>query len=575
MSQTPSKANDLDSISEKDAEQSAIWLNEIFSQNPELLSLRERVLPWTGGKSFAQEIHTNRISTNTNINRLTLLELIYQHLCSIGMYQTAEILKNECGYTLQKSNQPWDRTDLHLLASMGVLHQENLWEIPNDADIQFTHECIEEDYYSSPYHEDSSTIWQELSDPDLNVQWISNEPNHKRTLNLMYLASLRRLVVFMATSEKDTLPNEDLLKFLLIIPSITSSHHFLQHLMAIFDLQNLYIPDLIIKNQLLSQIDKYRIKVLTLIQKWLDFLGLFIGRETITLISDFTRRVIENKETYGNETVQKLAQSIMSSIPTLEYGTKKEKEIQNQPEPVITNTNIIFRLSLSIIDPESIEVARQISLVFHSMFKSIPSREFVIALGKHVISQLTPALIEFFQIGKKLKLLVLETLAERMSEETIRKLIVIIRELITIANFEAAARICQALCNKRLQKIRYLQEFIYGENSKYHKEFVSLKKNCMSSEYLKTVVSFYNSGNSGIPNLQVELCSLPTEGSPSIIDGKINIAKKRQLADKTNMLYRFQNKSYNFYDIPQIQKVIIRGPILTKQKIYQKIASLA
>ena len=162
-----------------------------------------------------------------------------------------------------------------------------------------------------------------------------------------------------------------------------------------------------------------------------------------------------------------------------------------------------------------------------------------------------------------------------MSEETITKLIEIVRELIKIANFEAASRICQALSNKRLQKVRYMQECLYGENSRFHKEFISLKEKCLrSEEYFKTVVSFFNSGNPGIPNIQVELCSLPTEGAPSFIDGKINISKKRPLADKTNMLYRFQNKSYNFYDVPQIQKVIIRGPILTKHKIYGKIASL-
>ena len=373
MSKSPPLNNELDSITEKEAEQSAIWLNEIFSQNPELLSLRERVLPWTGGYSFAQAIHTNSISTNTNINRLTLLELIYQHLCSIGMYQTAEILMKECGYTLQKSNQPWDRTDLHLLASIGVLYQENLWEIPNDPNVQFTHECIEEDYYASPYHEDFNTIWQELNDPELNVVWISNNPGHRHTLNFMHLASLRRLVVFMVTSEKALLPDEDLAKFLLIIPSITSSHHFLQHLLAIFDLQNLTIPDIITRDKLLSKIDDYRIKILTIIKKWLDFLGLFIGRETITMISNLCRRLLENKETYGDGTVQSLAQSIMNSIPTLEYGTRIEKEAQNPPQPIIINPNVIFQPSLSIVDPESIEVARQISRVFHNMFKSIPS----------------------------------------------------------------------------------------------------------------------------------------------------------------------------------------------------------
>lgn len=576
MSKSSPSSIKSDSMSEKDAEQSALWINEIFSENPELLSLRERVLPWTGGSSFAQVVHTNTISTNSSVNRLTLLELIYQHLISIGMYQTAEILKKECGHTLQKSDQPWDRTDLHLLASMGVLYQENAWEIPNDPEISFTHECIEEDYYASPYHEDCSTIWQELYDPDLNVTWIPDKSGQKCNLNSMHLASLRRLVVFMVTSEANALPDKDLHKFLLIMPSITSSRHFFQHLMAIFDLQNLNIPDHHIREKLLSNIDYFRIKILTIIKKWLYFLGLFIGRETISSISDLCRRLIENHKTYNNKTVQELAQSIMELIPSLEYGTKKEKDIPKPPDPIIKNYNVIFRPFLTIVGPESIEVARQISLVFHSMFKSIPSREFVVALGKHIISQLTPALIEFFKIGKKLKYLVLETLAERMSEETLKKLIEIVRELIKFANFEGAFRICQALDNKKLKQVRYMQEFLYNENSPYHKEFLSLKANCeRSEEYHQLVTSFYNSGNPGIPNIQVELCSLSTEDSLSYIDGKINIAKKRSLADKTNMLYRFQNKSYNFYDVPQIQKVIQRGSKLTKNKIYAKIASLA
>ena len=138
---------------EKLAQDRAEWLCKLKDESPQLFALRERVLPWTGGHSFANLVHADTAAVNAHINRFTIIELIYQHLNAIGLFNTAETLQGESQLKFQLSKQSWEKTTLLLLVSLGVLPNENPWEIPIDPHHHFVEEPLEEDFFASPYRD--------------------------------------------------------------------------------------------------------------------------------------------------------------------------------------------------------------------------------------------------------------------------------------------------------------------------------------------------------------------------------------------------------------------------------------
>ena len=220
-------------------EEQSQWLTRLYEEYPEILTLRERVLPWTGGNSMSNLVYTETTSVREHANRYEILELIYGHLLTIGMIQTAKILKKESGHNFQNVTQPWDKTDLATLVSLGVLSREDPWAVPNVSHHQFIDEDLEEDFFASQYKEDPKLIWKELLDKDINCTF-KCEPHLLKNLKT---ASLRRIVVLIVTSNNLELTDDEIQRFFLSIHSYTSSYHFLVHLLTLFDCHLLEIDD--------------------------------------------------------------------------------------------------------------------------------------------------------------------------------------------------------------------------------------------------------------------------------------------------------------------------------------------
>ena len=547
-------------LSEKDAEKWSSWVNEFFSENPHLLDLRERIIPWSGGISYSNMVHTDTASYPQSVSRISLLQLIYQHLCAIGFKETAEILERESGHKFQKTSEMWERTSLLLLASAGTSLREDIWAVPKEDGHTYSLQFIEEDFFASPYREDQSTIWKELYDPELNTIYEKDE-NNKRILKA---ASLRRIVVYLATSKSNEVSDEELQQYQLIIHSFTSSHHFFEHLMAIFYLDELEIPS-DIREELLKNLNEYRSKVLNFINKWVKTHGPFIGKKALNSIAKFCRKVIENKSDS-----KKYARSILKKIPEIGYTPKYPSSSLKKKDPIIKNETLLFQPSLSILDPEPEEVARQITLLRHYALRAVHSREFAFALGNKQISQQTPTLSEYLKIGRKLKYQIIESIADRPASSSIDRILVIAAFLNSMNNFEDVSWIVKALRSKSLKHVKYL-------NQKNVKQNISkLLKICGDSpnqieQYNSAIKSCYDTWSPAIPNLEAEMRSMTLDYSPSFINGLINIEKRRPVARKIAVIYRFQHQEYNFYDITQIQKVISRGPSLQKDQLRAKL----
>jgi hypothetical protein len=358
--------------------------------------MRERTLPLSEGYSFANVVHTQRVSVLASMNRHTILELVSQHLEAIGMRRTAEILAMESGHLFQKSRQPWERTDLHLLCSIAVGHRENAWDLSLDADAHYIHETVDEDFWASPYREDASTICNELYDPELNTIYDSSG---QRALSNIRACSLRRFVVqfVMATPSSP----DEFLMFLLCLPTITCATHLLEHFATLYDVE----------------IDSTRIEmspkdfgllcsrsIVLFIKNWTE---LPMGRRTIKLITKFLKRMQTDVRA---EKMWRVIADILQSFKEASTSATRQptRKARKLPPPVIPDPLVLFRPRLSLLDPDPIEVGRQITLICSNKYASIHALEFVIALANRRPTMRTPTIADFFGFGQSLTILFAE-----------------------------------------------------------------------------------------------------------------------------------------------------------------------
>ncbi|OHT04482.1 hypothetical protein TRFO_28045 [Tritrichomonas foetus] len=583
-------------------EERSQWLHQILIENPHFLAMRERTLPLSYGLSFANVTHTKTVSALAAINRRTILEMISQHLQAIGLYQTAEILMKESGHPFQNSSQPWDRTDLHLLVSMALSNYNNnsninvspslnemndcnienenansvykyAWNIPPDMSHQYIIESLEEDFFSSPYREDPMAIWDEFFDPDLNVIYENGQP---KTYQNILAASLKRLIVYHVTSDVQMIPDEEQHMFFLTIHSITSADHFLRHLVTLFDceLQNTMYEDKIIENSKLFSIRK---NIINLIQKWTKFHGLFIGKRTLKSVNQFCTRIIESKEF---EQLHKFIQVILNILPNLRYGMRLgSQELTNRAPPIIKNEHILFHPRLTILDPEPQEVARQITLIYHEKYASIHSLEFITAISNRHTTIQTPTLSEFFKFGDHLSHLVAETYIKAENKQSaFSRLFEISQALFQLNNYEALSCFIHFLNRDDIfaigkgaesQKVRIKAMWREtGEDDKFEKLHPTVYENSINK--------IFNEWGSAIPNMHAELKrgNKKLRSKVDFINGLINWEKVREISQRCTVLYRFQNQSYNLWNIPQITKAVTRPLTMTVNDIDEKIDEL-
>ena len=555
------------------------WLSELLSENPQLLALRERVLPWTGGYSFANLVHTDTTAVLSHINRHTVLELVYQHLMAIGMHRTAEKVKEESCHEFQrKKDEPWDKTDLLLLVSLGVLPREDPWSIPADPHHKFVEEHLEEDFVANRHREevDAKKLCEQLIKRD-EVRWAKDTP--EKSFNTMVAASLRYIVVFLATGSatKDdemnsAVSDQDQERFFLILHSITRSYHFLEHVTELFWL-TVKDPEEGMLQMSEEERQQLRRNIINMMKKWVSFHGLFIGGRTIKAIGQFLRKVIDYPQ-FGPEKLSKFAQPILAWIPNLTYGKKSGKCDEPKCEPEIPDPQIIFRPSLRIIDPKPVEVARQITLMFHKAFSAVHSREFMVALRSQRASHETPTLTEFFEFSDHLEQLCFETIQSASDrEDAAEKIMEIGKELgsESLANFAALASVVRALERPEIEALYREDEKKREKWNLYVTTLSQLRETCGSDPAkMAKYNDLVNRRRSGyqptVPNLRAELNVQRKKGEeePDYIDGLIAWTWRWQISEKTVMLYQFQNSPYidQFWPIPQIQKVISRGPRL-------------
>ena len=109
MSEAENKENEK--TAEITTDERSLWLSRSMEEDSMALELRERTFPWTKTHSFGLLKRANYTSCCEQLDRHKVLELIYQHLHSIGMHQVAYSLSQESQLEFQRKDQDMERTE--------------------------------------------------------------------------------------------------------------------------------------------------------------------------------------------------------------------------------------------------------------------------------------------------------------------------------------------------------------------------------------------------------------------------------------------------------------------------------
>lgn len=591
--------NSQDVTNEESNAEKSQWLPQFLENNPQILSFRERILPLTGGYSFSNLTSAANTASLTPVNRFILLQLIYNHLYSIGMFQTAEKMKQETGLNFQIIDQPWFRTHLSILISLGVLPNENPWKIKKDSLTIYAEDNFDEDYLSSTYQEDPNLYNLELNDPNLNAVFSEQQNDYQHLVS----CSLRRLVVLLAfdqcnkfqynleTQQSKTKPKSksksknffitgsELKGLFLILHSITTSKHFLDHLKSFFHITLPSNPPL---NDKENQA-RLRISVLQIIQKWVLFRGLFIGNETIKRIKEFIEDVIKSdidlEFSYDSEQdptdYRSFLTEFLEKVECLKSGIYNNEALSKKifEQPIIKDPQLMFKPGLKFTEPDSMETARQITLITHKMLQKVHSREIMIAfLQKKYDQVLCPYLVDLIQFSNRFSRLTLELiLLSNDRNDTFTKVIEIASNLDTLFNYQILSDLLKNLLRSEILSI------VQATQSQIS-TLKDLQAKCgdvpnFFNEYSKSMLKRNTQMKPAIPNFNAELREANFSPITDFTERKIDIEKRRIIAEKLLLIYSFQNNEYLFIPIQQIQKTIMAAPSLSNDNLEKTIVN--
>jgi hypothetical protein len=541
-----------DPAPEPTIEERSTWMAQTMEEDPEALELRERTYPWTHVHPFGILKHANYTCCRSHLDRHRVLELVYQHLHSIGMHHAAFTLHDESQLEFQRKDQNMDRTDLRLLVSMSLGPRDELWDQTGIDGTVLVEEPYDDDNGSVNHVEPTDGYASILDRPSDNVVFASGGPPSLRSIRF---APLRNLIIFLIgfTNSPLQITSEDKCRFFLTLNSICRSEHLFEHLQALHGTESRVLE---------------KDNVLKFVEEWITFSRSFMGRRTIRSITIFLQTIDSP-----------VSIALQAKIPLLVGGGQAE-DVRDRPPPDIQEADRIKLLypTLSLADPSPKEVARQISLVMQKLLAAIHPREFYSAISNRTLSLETPGINELFEFGRKVKYSTVAALLTDPKAPKIEPMIKIVNELLLLNNFEGVSWFLSAFRMKMLKRFELEKEVVralpqFAELFQAGRDLPSYDWSALPPPvYVDAVLKCKAEGKPAVQNMRYELAIRAAKGygGTEFEKGSVNWEKRERAAEFIVLYHTFQNTPYNFYPIAQIQAMLSRER--SKEKLQEALA---
>ncbi|KAJ6230896.1 ras guanine nucleotide exchange factor i-related [Anaeramoeba flamelloides] len=535
------------------------WLAYVLKNHPDVLEVRERALPLIKQHSFSNLIEKSQTEVKDNVSKTDLLQLVMQHLSTLGLKKSIRCLEEETNLRYEES--VFKKSELVPLLELGITDVDNIWNLSTeyidpqededeeDPEILFNKDFIGLGNEDLENNRRDVNIWDEGPDSENNII-IENE--------LIKAGTLNKLIEKLTPPDRQKGYPDYMKTFLMCYQSFTTPQQVLSKL-----IERYHMPKR--SDQTYTEFKKHRkfiqMRVGNVLKKWIE-----------DHFSDFNDRLISEIYKFIDNTVfrdghSSLSKNLRNAISRMQKGASliiERTKVEKSPEPILPKN--IWSVDLKLPDIDEEEFVRQETLATHGIYIKIKPIEL---LNQAWVNEKTrnksPNVIELSLRFTKLSNWVSSTI---LSTQTIKERIKVVSKMIKLAshflklnNFHSSQAILASLEHPHIKRLKYTWEELPKSDKKQLKKLQNIMPpNFKSKNYTKHISTIFDKPI--IPNLVYYLTELTAkeEKEPDLINNLINFAKRREIFKIISNLTKYQHLFYNYISVHQILTLLNNLP---------------
>ena len=409
-------------------------------------------------------------------------------------------------------------------------------------------------------------IWEEPAASDENIQYeeADGEDGGKKVL-VLSAATLNKLVEELTTAEK--VDTEFLHAFLLTYQSFTTPFVFLTKLIQRFQVPSDRARNMSQEEFELHIRDPIRVRVCNVLRKWIE-----VGFDELT--DEVTSKIVEFGQMLSGEKSTQSLGAILSSALRKAKGRRAHFVQFDTPPPPPKMPKDIYDESLSILDIDEEEIARQISIVDFDHFRAIKPPELLNqAWAKPKLQYRARNVLKmiswFNHISKLTSYLILSTENLKLRARVVTKLITIAKFCRQYNNFGAVMGIIAGFNNAAILRLKVTMAQVPKKTVEMRQELEDLMESGNSYRAYRNAMRDANPPV--IPYMGVHLSDLTfiDEGNPDKLGKLINFGKRKLVSKVIAGLQQYQASPYNLETVPRIVKLLSKKLNCTDDDLYK------
>ena len=424
--------------------------------------------------------------------------------------------------------------------------------------------------YLPPTQDDDDegvNIWEEPPSSEDNIQYEEEEGDEGFKL-ILAAATLNKLVEELTTAEK--VDTEFLHAFLLTYQSFTTPFVFLNKLIQRFNVPPERYQHMSQEEFELHIRDPIRVRVVNVLRKWIEVGFEELSEEVLSRVTEFGQMISGEKNT------QALGAILNGALRKAKGRRAHFVQFDQAPPPPkkILGGRSLYDESLTILDIDEEEIARQISIVDFNHFRAIKPPELLNqAWAKPKLQYRARNVLKmiswFNHISKLTSYLILSTEDLKKRGRVVSKLITIAKFCRQYNNFGAVMGIIAGFNNAAILRLKVTMAQVPKKSLEIRQELEDLMGSGNSYRAYRTAMRDANPPL--IPYMGVHLSDLTfiDEGNPDKIGKLVNFGKRKLVSKVIAGLQQYQASPYNLDTVPRIVKLLSKKLNYTDDDLYK------
>lgn len=539
------------------------WASMILARHPEVLEVVERSRPLSGANSFGRSFASSHTQNRHVLTHENVMMLICNFLESRNLHQSVEKLKEETGFDFTQSTD--NDSMLRGLAEVAIDNIESVFDpalVEQDTEGQEDVEVPVFDYlkptmtFETEQTEKETPIWDEPQYPDGTPPPGLHLEKTGETM-MVVSGTINRIIEFLTSKTASDLNARSV--FLATHRSFCTSDMLLKKL-----LERANVPP-----NVLSDADTKQVRLFTVLvmKSWIE-----------QHPGDFSEAMLEKVREFVEVTLPacnsaNLAKKLRDALNRMGDRSNQAdaSALETAPEPIVPSN--IFSAHLELSDVSCEEIARQLTLMDHQLYSSIPFDELLL-LRQSVetrASKLASAINRGNMLIKWIASQVLRETTYKGRAAVISRWIEISQHLLGMNAFNTATTVYYGLTHGAVYRLSHTFSALSADARRTLKQMGTLASpsNCYNA-YRE---NYTQSKPPCVPFLAAhaqELAFLQETLPDKVHGNEVNFHKRRLINSAIQDMIKYQSILYPYLPIFQVQRFLRNFDVLENQEAMYK-----